>query len=227
MVLIRWDLATNNQLWTIIESDWDIPYLHIEGLVTEALNRNLFDHLIKHLINKMFPRWENERRYHYYDLYSIGYIGVVQALKNYKIGKGSFKTFAYINIKSEFSHHINKIKTDKRKHYETMVSLDVQKHDENEESFLESLVDKSQDPEKIVLNKLFWEGEFRKVSENEKEVLLLFSQGFSMNEIAKIKGYKGAAFISRLFHRAIKKINPQAEKMNVKHSGLMTVTKLA
>jgi RNA polymerase sigma factor (sigma-70 family) len=222
---MRWELATNDQLWTIISTDWDVPVQHIEGLITESLNRKLFDNLIKHLINKMFYRWDNERRYNFNDLYSLGYIGIVTALKNYKVGKGSFKTFAYMNIKSEFIHHLEKINSEKRKVYESVISLDVQKHDDNEGSFLDSLMDESRDPEKIVINKLFWKEELSKVSELEKEILILFSQGFSMNEIARLKGYNGAAFISRLFHRGIKKINPNAEKINVKHSGLMTVTK--
>jgi RNA polymerase sigma factor (sigma-70 family) len=225
MVLMKWHLASNDQLWNIIENDWYVPEQQIDGLVTEGLNRKLFDHLIKHLINKMFDRWDRERRYNFYDLYSLGYIGVVIALKNYKMGKGSFKTFAYLNIKSEFSHHINKIKANKRKLYDSVVSLDVQRHEDNVESFLESLIDSSQDPEKIVLNKLYWEDEFQKISKLEKEILLLFANGYSMNEIARIKGYQGASYISKLFHRGVKKINPNAKKINVKYSGLMTVTK--
>lgn len=224
-MVLNWEKATDKQLWNILANDWDVPANHLEGLVTEALNRHLFDHLIKHLINKMFDRWDNERRYHFYDLYSLGYIGIVIAMKNYQDGKGSFKTFCYMNIQSEFNHHIQKGNREKRKVYESVVSLDIQKFEENEESFLDSLIDETQDPEKVVLHKLFWEEEFNKVTDLEKDILILFSNGYTMNEIAKLKGYNGASFISRKFHSGIKKINPNAEKMNVKYSGLMTRTK--
>lgn len=222
---MRWHLATDQELWNIIENDWDVPLEHIEGLVTESLNRKLFDHLIKHLINKMFNRYCPDRRYNFYDLFSMGYIGVVVALKNYRIGKGSFKTFAYMNIKTEFLHHIEKTNSEKRKVYENIVSLDKKVHEDNESSFLDSLVDKTNDPEKIVINKLFWTDVFQKITPREKEVLIGFAQGFSMQEMAR--NFKITATpIHRAFHRGIHKINPSAGKVDVKGLGLMTRTKV-
>ncbi len=220
-----WGKATNEQLWTIISEDWHVPQKHIEGIVTEGLKRNLFDYLIKHLINKMFGRWSNERRYNFDDLYQIGYIGVVEAMKHYQAGKGSFKTWSYLKIKTEFGHHLNKLNSEKRKVYDSICSLNVQRHDENEETFLDSLIDVRLDPEMVIVKKLFWEEQFEKVTDLEEQILLMFAEGYSMNEIAKELNYKGAAFISRLYHRGIAKINPAYEKMNVKKSGLMTITK--
>ncbi|EIJ79150.1 RNA polymerase sigma factor for flagellar operon [Bacillus methanolicus PB1] len=222
---MRWELATDEQLWNIIENDWHVPERHIDGLVTEALNRNLFDHLIKHLINKMFDRWDPERRYNFSDLYQIGYIGIVQALKNYKVGKGSFKTFAYMNIKTEFVHHLEKINAEKRKLYENILSLDVQKHEDNDSTFLDSLIDETKNPEKITINKLFLEEQFKKLSQREREILLYFTQGYSMHEIAKMYKQNGAAWISRQFHRGIAKINPSYQKTSLKDLGLVTGAK--
>jgi RNA polymerase sigma factor (sigma-70 family) len=222
---MNWALATDEQLWTIIADDWHVPKHLMESLAIEALNRNLFDHLIKHLINKKFDRWDNERRYNFYDLYQIGYIGIVNAIRNYQPGKGSFKTFAYMNIRTEFNHHIEKVSSDKRKVYESILSLDVQKHDDSESDFLDSLVDYSQNPERAIISKITWTENFSKLSENEKEVVELFSEGYSFNEIARMKGYNGAAFISRLFHRGAEKMNPHYVKRSVKDSGLMTRTK--
>lgn len=222
---MRWELATDEQLWTILSDDWHIPEQHIEGLVNEGLNRGLFDPLVKHLINKNFSRWSPERRYNFYDLYQLGYIGVVVALKNYKPGKGSFKTFAYMKIKTEFKHHLYKLNSEKRKVYIDQLSLDVQRHEDNEGTFLDSLIDQQQNPEKVVLNKLFFEEALSKLTEHEKSILLLFSQGYSIREIARIKGYAGPAAISKFFHRGLKKINPSYEKKSVKSLGLMTMTK--
>ena len=217
--------ATVQQLWTIISDDWYIPKNMLHDLVEEALRRNLFDYLIKHLINKMFNRWGNERRYNFYDLYSIGYVGITIALKNYQEGKGAFKTFAYMNIKSEFNHHIEKINSSKRKHYNNSVSLDIEKHDDNEESFVNSLIDYEQDPERAVIKKIFWDENLNKLSEREKHVLIYFANGYSMNEISRMYGLKGAASIHRQFHRGIKKINPNAGDVKVKELGLMTMSK--
>lgn len=214
--------ATNEQLWTIISEDWYIPKQYIRDLVEEALNRNLFDHLIKHLINKKFGRWSDERRFNYYDLYSLGYVGIVVALNNYQEGKGSFKTFAYMNISTEFNHRLDKINSKKREHYKNIVSLDVKKHGDNEEAFIDSLIDYSCDPELITIKKIFWDENFNKLSEREKDILLYFAQGYSMHEIGKIYGFKGAANIHRIFHRSLKKINPDVSKVNLKSMGLMT-----
>lgn len=222
---IDWAKATDEQLWTIISDDWYIPKKHLESLVTEALNRNLFDTLIKHLINKYFERWTNERRYNFYDLFQIGYIGVITALKRYQEGKGSFKTFSYLCIKSEFCHHIANVKSKKRKLYEDMVSLNVERMNDSEESFIDFLVDTTQNPERITVEKLTWKENLSKLSDLEREILILFSQGYSMNEISKAKGYSGAAFISRLFHRGAEKINPYYEKQSLKDLGLTTRTK--
>jgi RNA polymerase sigma factor (sigma-70 family) len=226
MVLIRWELAANEQLKNILAHDWDIPSKHFEGLINECLSRKLFDPLIKHLIHKFFPRWENERRYNFYDLYSIGYIGIVIAMKNYKPGKGSFKTFAYMNIQSEFAHHKAKIESDKRKVYENIVSLNVPKFDDSEEhSFQDLLVDYTQDPEEFVIRKLFWIDKFSKLSERERTVLISFSQGYTMGEIAKRFNLKSSMSIHRAFHQGINKINPHAGKVDVKALGLMNRTK--
>ncbi|MFP7447092.1 sigma-70 family RNA polymerase sigma factor [Bacillus infantis] len=221
---MKWELATDEQLWNIIANDWHVPEVHIEGLVTESLNRKLFNHLIKHLINKMFPRWCEERRFNFHDLYSLGYIGIITAMRNYKIGRGSFKTFAYMNIKTEFIHHLDKLNSEKRKVYDNIISLDVQKHDDNESSFLESLVDITQNPEKIVLRKIFFASEFTKLTDREKTVLIHFAEGYSMHEIAK-KLKLTVVPIHRAFHKAINKINPNAGKVNLKELGLMTRTK--
>ncbi|WP_423408037.1 sigma-70 family RNA polymerase sigma factor [Heyndrickxia sp. MSNUG] len=222
---MNWESATEKQLWMIIADDWHVPEHLLEGLAVEALNRNLFDHLIKHLINKKFDRWDHERIYNFYDLYQIGYIGIVKAIKNYKPGKGSFKTFCYMNIKSEFSHHIEKVNSEKRKVYEDLVSIDKNRHEDVDETFLDYLIDETQNPEKVTINKLTWSENFGKLSETEKEVVELFSEGYSFNEIARLKGYSGAAFISRLFHRGAEKMNPHYVKQSLKDMGLMTRTK--
>lgn len=217
--------ATDEQLWTIVSDDWYCPKELLEQVVNELLKRKRFDHLIKHLINKMFDRWDNERRYNFYDLFSLGYIGIINALKNYQEGKGSFKTFAYMNIKTEFGHHLDKVNSEKRRVYRDSLSLDIQKHDDNEITYADSLVDDNQNVEKQVITKLFWDESFNYVSEQEKDVMVMFAKGYSFQEIARIKGYSGAAFISRLFHRGAVKINPQYVKKSLKDLGLMTRTK--
>lgn len=217
--------ATREQLWTIISDDWYVPKEIMKELVTEGLNRGVFDNLIKHLINKMFDRWSEDRRYHFNDLFQVGYIGIIRAAKNYKEGKGAFKSFAYMNIKSEFNHIRDKNQSKKRKVYDGMVSLDVQTHDETDSTFLDSLIDDTWNTEKAVINKLFWDENFSRVNQLEKDVLIMFADGYSMQEIARIKGYKGAAFISTLFHRAAGKINPNYVKRSLKELGLMTRTK--
>jgi RNA polymerase sigma factor (sigma-70 family) len=220
---LNWELATDEQLWNIIQHDWDVPKEHIEGLVTEGLKRKTFNHLIKHLINKKFDRWDDERRYHFEDLFAIGEIGVFVAMKNYKPGKGSFKTFAYMNIRSEFNHHINKVKSNKRKVYKNKVSLDVQRFDDNDEHlFVDKLIDESMNPEKVVLKKIYWEEIFALLSDRELDALVSFAQGYSMDDVAKKYGLSSSVMIHRAFHRGMLKINPNRPKVSLKELGLTT-----
>lgn len=214
--------ATNDQLWTILSDDRDVPNHLIEELVVEGLRRKLFDPLVKHLITKLFGRWSNQRQYHISDLYQIGYVGLVRAMKKYEPGKCAFKTFAYINIKTEFDHQIEKLNTEKRKLDRNMVSLDKESNEKGR-TFLHSLTDPYANPENFVINKIFWEENFRLLTKREKSILVLFADGYSMNAIAKVQ-HVSAPFIHRCFHKAVKKINPNIGKVNLKSLGLMTQT---
>lgn len=224
---MNWELATDEQLWNIIQYDWDIPKKHIEGLVTEGFKRKTFNHLIKHLINKMFDCWDEERVYYFEDLMAIGEIGVIIAMKNYRPGKGSFKTFAYMNIRSEFSHYIDKVRSDKRKVYKNKLSLDVQRFDDNDEhTFLDKLVDESMNPEEVVLKKIYWEEVFSLLSNRELDALVSFAQGYSMDDVAKKHGLSTSVLIHRAFHRGMLKINPDRPNVSLKQLGLTSRTKV-
>ncbi|MCD7034325.1 sigma-70 family RNA polymerase sigma factor [Metabacillus sp. GX 13764] len=222
---MRWELATDEQLWTIIQDDRDCPKELLEKVVEEGFARNLFDNLIKHLINKMFDRWSEQRQFHFQDLIQLGVIGVFHAIKNYQPGKGSFKTFAYMNIKSEFTHLLDKERSEKRKVYENICSIDVQRHDDNDETFKDSLIDIYANVEKQALSSVFWDEQFEKLGQREKEVLQYFAEGYTLSEMAKFYNLKTTVSLHRQLHRAFNKINPGREKINLKDSGLMTRTK--
>ncbi|MGD7007601.1 sigma-70 family RNA polymerase sigma factor [Metabacillus sp. 84] len=214
--------ATNQQLWTIIQSDIDCPKDLLEQVVMEGFERNLFAYLIKHLVNKMFDRWSDLRKYHLQDLIQLGNIGVLKAIQNYHPGKGSFKTFAFMNIKSEYWHLINKEQSEKRKVYESICSLDVQRHDNNDETFQDSLIDPFANVEKQAITQVFWDDNFSKLEEKEKQILKLFAEGYSYSEIAEKYNYKSASAILKILHKAFIKINPDREKNNLKAAGLAT-----
>ncbi|WP_077622026.1 sigma-70 family RNA polymerase sigma factor [Sediminibacillus massiliensis] len=214
--------ATNKQLWIIFQEDWDVPKELMKPLVEEAFQRNLFDNLIKHLINKMFNRFSNMRRYHFKDLFQHGYIGVVSALKAYKPGKGSFKTFAYLTIKAEFLKLIVKENSQKREHEKDMISLNVPQHDDNETSFLDQLADNNRNVEKTVLSKMYWREELNKLSPREQEVLIYFSQGYTLSEMAEMYKLKSSVSLHRQMNRAFMKLNPNRPKVSLKELGIVT-----
>lgn len=217
--------ATNKQLWNIISSDIDCPTDLMSGVVHEVIERQGFHFLIKHLINRMFTRYSRLRRFHYYDLYQVGYIGVVNALRSYQPGKASFKTFAFMMIRTEFDHLLAKDNSEKRKVYDGIISMDVQKHDENEESFVDNLIDEYQQVEQQVIKKDEWEYHMNKLDERERNIIELFCQGYTFNEMAEgiFEGLRHAASVTKVFHGAIQKINPEIEgRLNLRQLGITT-----
>lgn len=222
---LNWELATKEEIWNIIGHDWNIPKHLLEGLVIEGLRRRLFKPLIKHLIYKTFDYWGNRDLYDLQDLYAMGEAAIFIAMKNYKPGKSSFKTFAYRNIKSEFTHYQDRINTQKRKIYKDIISLDVEKFDDNEETFVSNIIDESSNPEEIVLKKLFWEETFAPLTEREVDALVSFAQGYTMRETSNKYGFSSVTSINRAFHRGLLKINPDRKHVSLGDLGIISRSK--
>lgn len=221
--MIRWHLATDEQLLVIFKHEINIEKVLAVGLIEEMSRRRLLDTFIKHHINKMFGRCKRDRRYELEELMQWGYFAIAEGLECYEKGHNiKLSTFFHQIIERRMRRIIEHNSFQKRTG--EVVSLNYQVGDDGKE-FIDMLVER-QSVEKTVINRVLFEGWFSLLEEKEKQVLQLFSEGYSLREISGKMGYKdGATMVSKLFHRAIKKINPNYEKKNLKYTGLMTFKK--
>lgn len=219
---MKWELATDDQLITIFRTDHHVPKELVIELINEMTRRRLLDNFIIHHIRKSFDRYSDIRKYEYEDLIQWGYFAISEGLTKYEVGRGAISTLCHLVIERRMIKQYERSKAHKRK--ALVLSLDVKQHDDNDTEFIDRLVE-SKSVEKTVINKVMLTEWFSQLEETEVKVLQMFADGYSLNEIARILGYKGAAGISKKFHKAMGKINPNYVKRSLRYSGLMTVTK--
>ncbi|MFP7447142.1 hypothetical protein SFC50_25945 [Bacillus infantis] len=186
---MKWELATDEQLLTIMKEDKDCPKQSLQGVVMESLERGIFNKLIYWVFDNLVKDWrktvrawniENE------DILSMGYCGVLQALSRWKPGKSSFKSFAYMNIRSEFTHAMDQENAKKREINKHTESYDVPT--ESGESVL-TFIRGSANVEKEVIRRLEYQNKMMLINEKEQQMIRLFMDGYRFQDIKK-KIYK-------------------------------------
>lgn len=198
--------ATDEQLLTIIKSDMDCPLPLLEGVVHEALDRGIFNKLIYHVFDSMFRNWRrvvNAWNIENKDLLSIGYCGVLNALRLWKPGRASFQTFVYMNIKSEFTHMLDKENTKGRQIYKVTESYDKQTA---EGINFKDLMQSTENVEKYVLRKIELETALDKLTEMEKEIITYFLEGYTINDLALNVYKKSTSFVYKRWRSALEKM---------------------
>lgn len=216
---MRYELATKDQLLTIIKEDKDCPTHLLSGVVHQALNKGLFDKLIYWVFDNLFKnwrkvvaRWNMENK----DILSMGYCGVLNALKRWKPGKASFKTFAYMNIRSEFVHQLDAENTQSRQIYKVTDSYDIPT---SEGLDLKEVIPSRRSVEREALRNISFQLNMKLLSSKEREVIHYFLQGYSLSEIAyQIYHFKSMTMVHRYFHRALEKIGVQDFKIKEKRA---------
>jgi RNA polymerase sigma factor (sigma-70 family) len=192
-------LATNDQLWIIMKSDWDCPLPLLEGIFQEAVNRGMIKQIIISVMKE--KRLTNERtqsiiRMEYEDLVQLGYEGAVNALIGFSPGKGSFVHFLYLKISQTYGKLFEYEDAEKRKRN------DFIPNDGMEMEFY--FVDYRTNVEKIVLNKIRLEEKLSLLNPIQKETLLRFFQGYTLQEIAEQMNTKKCTAHARLTKAMIK-----------------------
>jgi RNA polymerase sigma factor (sigma-70 family) len=204
---MRHELATDQQLLTIIKEDKDCPAHLLSGVVKEALARGLFKKLVYWVFDNLIKNWrrattawnmENQ------DLLSIGYCGVLSALERWNPGKSSFKTFAYMNIRSEFTHMLDGENAEKRYIYKITDSYDK----ETDEGVpFKDFIPVRENVEREALRNITFQSKMKLLSSREKDVILYFIKGYSLSDIAyEIYQFKSMTMVHRNFHRALEKL---------------------
>jgi RNA polymerase sigma factor (sigma-70 family) len=176
--------ATDEQLKTIIRFDKDCPAHLLSGVVTEMMNRSLFEGLIKNAIIKRFTRIEiaaSVLKMDEEDMFQYCQMTIFEALNTYVPGKQTFVYYAFLCLRSKLSHLEQQIKAEKRKVYEGLISTD---DDTNILSFLQS----QSNVELTVVRKIMLEDGFSALREIEKNMITLEQQGYTQCEIAEMFG---------------------------------------
>jgi RNA polymerase sigma factor (sigma-70 family) len=218
---VRYHLATDDQLIAIFKYDHFVDKQYVIELINEMTRRRLLDTFIVHHIRKSFDRFSNKRKYEYEDLIQWGYFAISEGLKSYEVGRGAISTLCHLVIERRMLKEYERSSSQKRTG--EVVSLNVKQDDDNATEYLDRLVE-SNNVEKTVVNKVMFSDWFDLLDEKEERILKLFADGYSMNEIGKIINYSVPG-VSKKFHQAMVKINPDYVKRSLKELGLMTRTK--
>jgi RNA polymerase sigma factor (sigma-70 family) len=198
---MRYSLATNHQLQTIISSDNTIPTDLLVGVVEEVINRGTLDKFIADAIYSVVGRRQSSKRFDFEDLMQMGRNELYLAAKKYESGRGKkFTSFAYTVIRQEIMRQF---------HYWTM-----QKRDDSDVIHYDAFdsnwdaVDHYTRVEPYVVNKLFYQQmmNLKSLSEPQKEVIKLRLSGKSLREIGDLLGIKDVKTVSGIYQRGLTKI---------------------
>lgn len=219
---MRWELATDEQLKNIIKHDIDLPTHLLSGVVTEMLNRHLFDGLVKKVIMAHFHRIEIASKVlgiPEEDIFQFCKMKLFEAIPLFKQGKKPFIYFAFLKVRTDLKDYEGKVKAEKRKVYENIQSVDIP--NERGESFI-NLFRSTTNVEMEVIRKISLEEKMKDLTPLEKTTFQLYMKGFSGSEIgvmlniARIKA-------ARRINSALSKMSGQ--KITVKDLGIINVGK--
>lgn len=137
-----------------------------------------FEPMIKSISSKYFSAWAD-----FEDFVQIGFVGLIQAVFNYKKDASSkFSTFAYLNISSEVKSFLTYLNRQKNKVLTEAISMENIYDDYNEDSdyFFE---DPQEDRASFLLNYLIHDS-ITDMNDSEQDILKLWFKGFTYNEIS-------------------------------------------
>lgn len=204
---MRWNLATNEQLITIIKHDNSCPLSLLREAVIEMLNRSMFDALIGDRVHHQYrdlKKTELKQRWDKEDFMQFGRMVVFQAIDTFKPDKGmNFFSYAYLRVGSELS----KLKdTQQRKKRNASQMYSLNSKTANGSEFVEFFYDHKINVEKYVVNKVLIEHLLERVNARQRKVVLLRLLGYEGAEIAEIIGEGTPGSISQSYKLAIRKM---------------------
>jgi RNA polymerase sigma factor (sigma-70 family) len=209
---MRYELATNEQLWTILRTDIDCPLPLMEGAFYEALDRGLIRQFIKSVLRKRMIKAETKQKLHvhYEDLLQIGYEAAVKALKEYEPSKGTFTNLLFIKIHQAYGMLLKTLKAQKRDGDETSYQ---ELMNDDTRTYENLLYCRKMSVEKTVIQKLELEEKLSRCKPIQRETFERFMLGYTLTEIAEQMDTKKSTAGRRLEEALIKmagyKINLQ------------------
>ena len=208
---MRYEIATDHQLLTIIKHEKDLPSSLLRGAVIEMLNRGMFDTLIAERVRKVFPdiqKTEQKQKMDLEDFLQIGREHIFKALETYNPKRGmNFFSFVYMRVNSEMHKLLATLNYQKRD-ASKLVSMN-NKTDEGKE-YAEFFRDPYVDVEKYVIDKVLSEELLSKVNDYQRQVVLYRLQGYELKEIVNFLGKGTVKTLSVTYKRAIENMRKGA-----------------
>lgn len=208
---MKWNLATDEQLLTICKHDKDCPLSLMREVVTEMLNRNMFDALIRdrvHYYYKDMKKTEQWQKMGLDDFMQFGRMEVFKALNRFEPGRGhAFFSFAFLRVSSELCKLMSSQQMQKR---DAKKVLSMHQETDKGDDFSNYFFDEKMNVEKYVINKVLVEQLLERVNERQRKVVLLRMAGYENQEIAEIIGEGSASSISQSFKYAKRKMKEGA-----------------
>lgn len=207
---MKWHLADNNQLDTIIKHEYDCSPSLLEGAVIEMLNRGLFDRIIADCIHSIFKDVKKTEQIHgvgLEDFLQIGRIEVLNALRKFSPKRNkNFMSFVYLKVKGELINQIVALESQKRDNRK--VSSYNKQIDGTE--IMEFFSDRKSNVERYVVNKVLIEQLLERVNEHQKKVIAYWLQGYTFKEISELMGRGTLSTMHQAYTFAIKKMRKGA-----------------
>lgn len=196
---MRYEIATDNQLLTIIKHEKDLPSSLLRGAVIEGLNRGIFDKVLAKVMYTTVNPEQLDRTFGIGedDLLQIGRIEVIKALDTFDGTKGkNFMSFVYQSVKCEFLNQVTVLYAAKR---DCSKTISYNKESTSGVTLEYFLPDKNQNVERYVINKITVESLMEQLSDKEMKMIEYRMNGYTYPEIGEVFGKN-----YRTIHRSIK-----------------------
>lgn len=208
---MRYEIATDHQLLTIIKHEKDLPSSLLRGAVIEGLNRGLFDSLIADCIRKIFPdlkTTEQKQKMSLEDFMQLGREYTFKALERYNPKRGmNFMSFVHLRVKGEM-HKLRQGFMYQKRDASKVVSMNNQTDEGTE--YAEFFRDPYTDVEKYVIDKVLAEELLNKVNDYQRQVVLYRLRGYELKEIVNFLGKGTVKTLSVTYKRAIENMRKGA-----------------
>jgi RNA polymerase sigma factor (sigma-70 family) len=201
---MRYELASNDQLETIINSDNDCPTHLLSGVVLEMIKRRLLDGIILYSAKKTYKnviyvlerilQMDDEEFIH------VGHIYILKRLEGFKPGTRTLKTYLIMCLQSKFAKMIRDAQVLKRKS-----NLHTQRVDVLPEFVQTRIFRDHANVEKEVINKIMMEEALAQMKPNERKAICLELMGYQKSEIKIMLGYHPNGNLITKAHRNLKK----------------------
>lgn len=183
---MNYELATKEQLLSIISGDADCPTHLLCGVVHEMMQRDMFHNLIYKAIVKRFSHLSlacKKLCISDEELFQTLNMEIWERLPKFIPGKAPFGYYAYLALRGKIGEMEKAFNFGRKKILLHLSSMEIKV---GENARLEDCLPSKVNVERMVINKITFEERLQVLSEGEKQVFLLYLKGYSFAEISSI-----------------------------------------